>query len=173
MLTGRDNDCPFLTFPRPAQKKNNLVSVILYPQLEITLRVIADRAFHGGCVPVMDIAAVPAVPLCGSVLFEDLVLFQIGEQLCIPMLVVRLHLGNLIKEIGNLFKPLPLRRLCKGRIQRTPFHLLTMGSTLRLSLVVPIAPAGYAAVIFTSPPLQLFEKRLGVLFLLIGRLLEG
>jgi hypothetical protein len=94
---------------------NNLVLVILYPQLEITLRVIADRAFQGGLLTVMDIAAVPAVPFYGSVLIEDLILFKICEQFCIPSFMLCLHLGNLFKEIGNVFEPFLLCRFCKCR----------------------------------------------------------
>ena len=39
---------------------NNPFLELLYPQLEITLQVIADRAFHGGRLAFVDIAGVPA-----------------------------------------------------------------------------------------------------------------
>jgi hypothetical protein len=139
------------------------MSVILYPHLKVTLREIADFAFHGRCASLMDITAVPAVPFHGSLLIEDLILFKICEQFCISSFIECLHLDNLPEEIGNVFSSSSATFGNTG--YSIPHSIFSpRAAPLRLSLVVPIDPAGYAAVISTSPPFSCLKNSLGCSF---------
>ena len=107
-------------------------SIIVFLQLEICLRMSADRADFRSILSDMNMTAVGADPDPVAVTGEHNALFDIRYQFAVTLFMLLLDLTDGIKKIGKTGKSLFLGNLCKLRIHISPLIVLAGGSILQI-----------------------------------------
>ena len=145
-LCGRGRAC---RGPHKRYTRRRRASVVLGLDLEVGLRVVADRTLLGGLLALDDRAAVAALPAVRADAHPHLALLDVRGELAVALLVVLLDLGDLRKE----------ERVGEALVHVRPLLVLARGGGEEVGRRVADA-------------LQRLEPELGVLLLVQRRLLE-
>ena len=84
------------------------------------------QAFHRRFRPLVDIAAIPAVPLDYFVLFENRSRFDVDQKLSIAFLVLLFDLGDLFEYVGDFLKTFFPGYFFRIFVERGPFHVFAI-----------------------------------------------
>ena len=114
--------------------------------------MLAGRARLGCRLAFVDIPAVIAFPARRLATLEHRATFYVGEELAVAALVPRFDLRDLAERLSYLREALIVGGLGEVGVENAPLFFLALRRRSRLSLVGPVMPAGYVAVISAGPP---------------------
>ena len=98
------------------------------PDLEVRLRMIADRAFLGSFRAFEDRPAVAAFPEYLSVLQKDMPLFEVFREFFLSLFVFCLHLGDVSEHFRKFPEALFLGLFCHPRVHVVPLVIFAFSS---------------------------------------------
>jgi hypothetical protein len=143
------------------------VSVILGVELKEGLRVRAGGAFDGGFNGLYHPAAFPAFPKGFVGLLEEAFVLQRLGQLIVPSFVPFLDGGDLLERLCDILEAFLQGIFSKAPVESGPIVSFTGRSRFEMSQSVPVNARRVACSDRHLASLEVFEKKLGMLFLLI------
>jgi hypothetical protein len=131
------------------------------------LWVRTGRAFKRRFESLDDTTAFPAFPKGFVGLFEEALVLQRLGQLIVPSFVPFFDGGDLLKSLCRTLEPFLDGLFRKARVENSPLVSFAGSGSFQLSQGVPTDARRVARSDRHLAPLEVFEKKLGMLFLVI------